>query len=110
MLVQRPIPLPKLDCLGARAFIDRERGFYEIVPRGCSKATGISHMAELLHIPMEDTVAIGDSNNDYSMLEIAGTGIAMGNACPELKAVADAVCGATWESGIAEFLREKKLI
>lgn len=60
--------------------IDREHGFYEIVPSGCSKQTAMEHMAGLLQIPMQDTVAIGDSNNDYSMLKGAGIGIAMGNS------------------------------
>ena len=46
-------------------FIDREQGFYEIVPKGYSKATAIRYITDYLKIPMEDTVAIGDSNNDY---------------------------------------------
>lgn len=70
-------------------FIDRERGFYEIVPKGYSKATGIRYMADLLHIPMEDTVAIGDSNNDLSMLECVGTAIAMGNSTQNVLDMAD---------------------
>ncbi len=42
-------------------FIDREQGFYEIVPKGYSKATAIRYITDYLKIPMEDTVAIGDS-------------------------------------------------
>ena len=91
-------------------FIDREKGFYEIVPKGCSKATGICHMAELLNIPMEDTVAIGDSNNDYSMLEMAGTSIAMGNSTQTILDMADYVTTDVDKDGIWNALKWLKVI
>ena len=86
-------------------FIDRERGFYEIVPKGCSKASGIRHMAELLQVPMEDTVAIGDSNNDLSMLQCAGTSIAMGNSTKNLLDMADYVTTDVDKDGIWNALK-----
>lgn len=81
-------------------FIDREKGFFEIVPKGYSKAHGIRHMAELLHIPMEDTVAIGDSSNDLDMIQCAGIGIAMGNAAQQIKDIADYVTTDVDKDGI----------
>jgi len=38
--------------------------------------------------------------NDYEMMRAAGVGIAMGNACAELKDMADHVCGDVWDDGI----------
>lgn len=70
-------------------FIDRENGYYEIVPKGCSKAGAIHYIAEMLHIPLEDTVAIGDSSNDIPMLAYAHTSIAMGNSTREVRQMAD---------------------
>ena len=45
-------------------------------------------------------VAFGDSMNDFQMIRAAHTGIAMGNACPELKEIADFVCESVQDDGI----------
>lgn len=82
----------------------------DIYAPSANKMTALVYLIARLGLSAENCIAFGDGQNDVEMIRWAGTGIAMGNACPELKAVADAVCGATWESGIAEFLREKKLI
>lgn len=81
-------------------FIDREKGFFEIVPKGYSKASGIRFLASKLGIPMEDTVAIGDSNNDITMLECAGTSIAMGNSSQAVLTMADYVTTHVDKDGI----------
>lgn len=66
------------------SFIDRGKGFYELVPEGISKATGIQRMMEYLSIPVEQTYSIGDSTNDLPMLTFTGTSIAMGNSMEEI--------------------------
>ncbi|MGN0482711.1 MAG: HAD family hydrolase [Lachnospiraceae bacterium] len=85
--------------------IDRENGYYEIVPRGISKASGMRMLAEKLGIAMEDTVAIGDSTNDLTMLEAAGTSIAMGNSTKQLLDMADYVTTDILDDGIANALQ-----
>lgn len=85
-------------------FVDREGGFFEILPKGFSKETGMRFLAEHLGIPMKDTVAIGDSSNDIPMLKCAGTGIAMGNAPDRVKALADYVTADVDEEGIRRAL------
>lgn len=85
--------------------IDREKGYYEVLPKGSSKGEGIKMVAEYLHIPMEDTVAIGDSNNDREMLLTAGTSIAMGNATEGIKELADYVTTTVEDDGIANALK-----
>ncbi len=62
------------------SIIDRGGGFYENVPLGFSKATGIQHILDQLSIPMEKAYAIGDSMNDLPMLEAVPNSIAMGGA------------------------------
>lgn len=61
-------------------FIKRDIDFYEIVPLGYSKASGIKYLIDYLNIPFENTYAIGDSTNDLSMLEYVQNSIAMGNS------------------------------
>ena len=60
-------------------FIDREQGFYEVLPKGCSKANSVRYMVEYLGMSMEDTVSFGDSNNDLPMLECTNISVGMGN-------------------------------
>ncbi|MBE5882929.1 MAG: HAD family hydrolase [Lachnospiraceae bacterium] len=86
-------------------FIDRERGFYEVVPKGYSKATAMEYIADKLQIPMEHTVAIGDSNNDLPMLQCAHIGIAMGNSSKEVLEIADYITTDVDKDGIRNALK-----
>lgn len=63
----------------------------EITHPDAQKGVALKVLCELLEIPPENTMALGDSGNDESMLKTAGLGIAMGNAPDFIKAVADAV-------------------
>ena len=75
-----------------------------------NKMTALSALMQRLGIPAENCIAFGDGRNDLEMIRWAGMGIAMGNACEELKEVADRVCGATWEDGIANLLKDIRAI
>lgn len=87
------------------SFIDRDRGFWEIAPKGYSKGSAMRFLADRLQIPMADTVAVGDSNNDLEMFQCAGTCIAMGNAVENIKALADFITTDVLEDGIWNALR-----
>lgn len=63
--------------------INRGGNFREFVPHGYSKATGIQAVLDYYHISFDDAYALGDSNNDLSMLSYVKNSIAMGNASPE---------------------------
>ncbi len=91
-------------------FIDREKGFWEVIPNGYSKASGIQYLIDYLGMSIEDTVAIGDSNNDLSMLSYAGTSIAMGNANEEIQGIVDYVTTRVEEDGIYNALRWLEVI
>ena len=58
----------------------------------------------------KDTIAFGDSMNDYAMLVSAGVSIAMGNACEELKRIADIVCEGVKEDGVYYQLERMNLL
>ena len=67
-----------------------------------NKMTGLKKLSHLLGRDSRQGIAFGDSRNDLEMIRWAGCGIAMGNACQELKDCADLVCGNSWENGIAD--------
>lgn len=69
---------------------------------GLSKARGLAHLAAHLGIKREETMAIGDNDNDAEMLAWAGLGVAMGNATPKTKAAADYIAPSISEDGAAE--------
>ncbi|MCM3616888.1 Cof-type HAD-IIB family hydrolase [Sutcliffiella horikoshii] len=80
----------------------------ELVRTGMSKAVGLQRIAAHYNIPQENIIAFGDEDNDYEMIDYAGTGVAMGNAIDGLKGKANEVTLSNEEDGIAVFL-EKKL-
>ncbi|MBE6713109.1 MAG: HAD family phosphatase [Ruminococcaceae bacterium] len=82
-------------------FIRSEKILYEILPKGVSKGNVLRKMAELLGIEMKNTVAVGDYNNDISMVRAAGLGFAVANAVPEVKQAADLVTVSNRDHAIA---------
>lgn len=69
-----------------------------------NKFTAIHYLAETLNLQPDRCIAFGDSRNDIEMIRWVGKGIAMGNACDDLKCVADDICGNSWEDGIANYI------
>jgi Cof subfamily protein (haloacid dehalogenase superfamily) len=79
-------------------------GTVELQPCGITKATGLALAADHLGLRPEDTLAFGDMPNDIPMLDWAAHGVAMANAHPELKAVADEITLSNEDDGIATVL------
>lgn len=79
-------------------------GTVELQPCGVTKATGLALAAEYLGIAADRAVAFGDMPNDIPMFDWAGRGVAMANAHPELKAVADEITTSNEDDGIAVVL------
>jgi len=69
-----------------------------------NKMTALRALIHRLGVSAENCIAFGDGPNDVEMIRWAGIGVAMGNANVRLKEVADVVCGASWEDGIANYL------
>lgn len=82
----------------------------ELVPKGFNKAVGIAAVCRLFDIPHEDTVVFGDSNNDLSMFEYAACKVAMGNASPKIKELADYITTDMFHYGIQNGLEHLGLI
>lgn len=92
---------PKASCYD---FIRTERRLYEILPKGVNKGLALKKMADLLGVNMSKTIAVGDYNNDISMIQEAGIGIAVANAIDEVKAVADYITVSNNENAIATII------
>ena len=78
----------------------------ELVPEGTSKATGLTKLISEYGIRPEEILAIGDGENDTEMLQLAGTAVAVANATPGLKAIADYVVASNHNDGVAEALEK----
>ena len=70
----------------------------------CDKAVGVRRLAKQLGVARKDVVAFGDNLNDLELLRWAGRGVAMGNADPSTRAVADEVTGSNDDDGVAVVL------
>ncbi|KAF6633214.1 MULTISPECIES: Cof-type HAD-IIB family hydrolase [Paenibacillus] len=82
----------------------------ELMVPGIHKAVAIEKLIEHLGRSQEDTIAIGDGMNDAEMIEYCALGIAMGNAKPGLKAIADDITDAVDEDGLFHSFKKHGLI
>ena len=74
----------------------------EINCKGVHKGQGLAQLAARLGIGMDAVMAIGDSDNDLTMLRMAGLGVAMANAAPHIRAAADVCTGSNTEDGVKQ--------
>lgn len=117
------VPVLKVFVLGPPAELERARtameatlpqlevsssgpGNIELTAAGVSKGTALRQLGEWLKIPREQIIAVGDSYNDLTMLDYAGLGVAMGNAAPDVKAVAGHITATCDEDGVAQVIEE----
>ena len=94
---------------GVKIAVSWERAV-DVIPSSSGKGTAIIKVLEHFGLNASQAMAFGDSQNDLDMLKAVGTGIAMGNAAPLVKAAADQVCGAVSEDGIYHYCVAQGLI
>lgn len=108
---------PKTDRSELDGVFSRENGFavnmmpdtynkdeiwYEIFNKNASKASALLQVMEMVHA--DRLVCFGDNNNDLSMIRTADVGVAVSNACDELKRCADKVIGSNEDGAVAEYI------
>lgn len=80
--------------------------FCEITAKDATKGRAIEYLADFWGIKKSEIMAIGDQDNDIEMLRAAGIGVAMGNATPKLKTVADFITKSVDEDGVVYAVQE----
>lgn len=78
--------------------------FLELAAAGVSKASGLSFLAERAGFSRERTLAFGDGENDLELIDWGGYSVAVENADPRVKAIADWVCPPAEEEGVAQVI------
>ena len=84
--------------------------YLEILNKDVNKGITLKKVLEEKNIPITCCVAFGDAHNDIEMLTMAGIGVAMGNAHPDVKKIADHVTDSNNENGVANFLKAHHFI
>ena len=79
---------------------------FEISKAGITKSEGLQFLSSYLGTSLEHTMAMGDSENDYSMINAAGIGVAMGNASEDIKAIANYITTTNNEDGVGEAIKK----
>lgn len=91
-----------LHALRLRRDLVLNRDSVMVMPPGCGKASGLAAAAEDLGVPLTETVAVGDGENDLALLAAAGAGVAVENAVDQLKRRADIVLRRPGPAGIRD--------
>lgn len=90
---------------GDFVFAPSGRKWIDVMQRGVSKATGIEQVLAAHDARPDEMMAFGDSMNDYEILRMAGTSVAMGNARSAIKQIATKVIGTNVEHSVQRELR-----
>lgn len=78
----------------------------EVTPPGADKGNALRVLCEYLNIPISESIAMGDSENDFTMLEAAGLSVAVGNAPAHIKEVCDVVTLSNDEHGVRKIIED----
>jgi len=93
--------------IGDTVHITKSKPHYlEFTHKEGTKGHAISFMADHIGCSLDEVIAIGDSWNDHEMIEVAGLGVAMGNALPKLKEIADYVTASNNDEGVRQVIEQ----
>ena len=90
--------------LGLELQVIFNKGAVMVLPAGVNKATGLRAALREIGLSLENTVGVGDAENDHAFLEICAVGVAVSNALPSLKEHADLVTTGERGAGVAELI------
>ncbi|MBN2540598.1 MAG: HAD family phosphatase [Bacilli bacterium] len=83
------------------SIVSSNKDFLDIGSQHSSKGNGLKELCKYLGIGLDEVIAVGDQENDISMLQVAGVGIAMGNASDTVKQAANFVTKSIDENGFS---------
>lgn len=83
-------------------YIVRSQDFLvEVMEKSSNKGTALTKLADHLGIAMDEVMALGDGENDYEMIQVAGLGVVMSNGTDNLKSIANEITLSNEEDGVA---------
>ena len=106
MFLGDPRMISKLEAILIETFVDRviilrtDDELLQIAHPDAGKAAALKKVARVYKVPMEQVMAIGDAPNDVGMIQLAGVGVAMGNAVGVVKEVADWIAPSNNDHGV----------
>ncbi len=102
-----------IPCDEYKAFLEEMLDIVYIVPKyaegalyGHNKGSGIHRVCDILGIPKENTIAVGDSENDIAMLRSAALSVGMGNSCDTIRPLCDMFTDTVENDGAAKIIEE----
>lgn len=96
----------ELDKLGVISTSSSWNNNIEVMDIDVSKGQALRYLSNQFKIDPKDIIAIGDNENDLSMLEFAGLGVAMGNSKDDIKAASDYTTATNNEDGVAKVIEK----
>ena len=100
--------VPMAERLGVEITFSSKR-YLELMPAGGDKGAGLTHLADMLGIPMSEVIAVGDSANDLSMIKAAGLGVGVTNVTDDVRPYCDVVLETAGTDGAFSELVERFL-
>lgn len=96
--------LEVIRCMGLDLQVIFNKDAVMVLPSGVTKAVGLKSALQALNALAEETVAVGDAENDHAFLSMCGCAVAVANALPSLKERADIVTSAARGQGVVELI------
>lgn len=88
------------------SFVQSSPWYYELLPKGSNKGSGLKKLAEVIGVPLTRVIACGDNENDLEMIKIAGCGVAVENAVDIVKDAADYITVGNNDNAIAAVIAD----
>ena len=110
LIIDTPDGADRIQALLGEAFpkgacyLKSKAHYLEIAPEGVNKGQSLAFLAKHLGLTPDEVMAFGDGQNDVPMLEYAGFGYAMANACPEALTCTPFIAPPNTEDGVAQVI------
>lgn len=101
-ILTQKIPLVPSELKNDYTMVQSSPYFFEFINPLTSKGRGVEVVASLLNITQSEVICFGDAENDHHMIEWSGLGVAMDNAMPQTKALADTITDSNNSDGVAK--------
>ena len=88
------------------SFVQSSPWYYELLPKGANKGSGLGKLSEILDVPLTRVIACGDNENDLEMIKAAGCGVAVENAVDIVKDAADYITVGNNDNAIAAVIAD----